>query len=207
MHLPPVPPSIRKKIANRYGVEDSIGEANYAVITEDWAKANRIYQAGINVYNQIGNLAGIMSAGMEVIGGNVGKIGNALKVWGVLGEKAYAYMNPQPNLKGKFFSFLNSASDKTNTIMAMVAIPIGIGAAAVGVNDSVSGLIKALDQEDPKDEHGHPILDAKTGQPVKYQPGLTVPVPTVSDTVAAQSKADSTNIIEATIDNIFGFNE
>ncbi|MEH2136847.1 hypothetical protein [Nostoc sp.] len=198
--------NILGKVAHEL-IADVIGEANYQTISQDWAKANRIYQAGANVFNQLSNMTGLLTAGMEVIGGNVGKIGNALKKWGVVGEAAYNFMNPQPNLKGKFFTFLNSANDELNTIVTMVAIPIGIGAAAAGINDSVSELTKALDQVDPKDEHGQPIPDTKNGGFVKYQPGLTQPVPTVTTTQAAQDKADSTNIIQATLDDIFNAND
>ncbi|MFN6484631.1 MULTISPECIES: hypothetical protein [unclassified Nostoc] len=52
-------------------IADTVGEANYQHISEDWAKANRIYQASVNVFNQIGNAVGLVTAGMEVIGGNV----------------------------------------------------------------------------------------------------------------------------------------
>lgn len=183
-------------------IADSIGEKNYKTISEDWAKANRIYQAGINVFNQIGNAVGLVTAGMEVIGGNVAKIGNALKVWGVIGEKAYSWMNPQPNLKGKFFNFINTASEKANTIAMMVAIPIGMSIAAVEINGSIGAIKKELDQEDPKDDQGHPITD-KLGNPLKWEPGVTVPDPTKTVLAQEQAKADSKNIITATLEDIF----
>ncbi|MEH1948171.1 MAG: hypothetical protein V7K77_14640 [Nostoc sp.] len=183
-------------------IADTIGEANYHTITEDIAKANRIYQAGANVFNQIGNAVGLVTAGMEVIGGNVAKIGNALKIWGVIGEKAYSWMNPQPNLKGKFFNFINSATAEANTIAMMVAIPIGISAAALEINNSVGAIKKELDQEDPKDQNGNPITD-KLGNPLKWEPGVTVPDPMKTVTAQEQAKADSKNIIEATLEDIF----
>ncbi|MHC5720862.1 MAG: hypothetical protein ACYTX0_54795, partial [Nostoc sp.] len=108
--------------------------------------------------------------------GNVGKIGNALKIWGVVGAKAYAFMNPQPNMKGKFFEFINTATAEANTIQMMVAIPIGLSAAAIGINESVDALAKQLDQTDPVDAHGNPIPQ-RDGTPTKYKPGITVPDP------------------------------
>jgi hypothetical protein len=132
-------------------IKNAIGADNYTTISNDWAKANRIYQAGVNTFNQVGNAVGLLSSGLEMIGGNVGKIGNALKIWGVVGQHAYSFMNPQPNMKGKFFEFINTATADANTIQMMVAIPIGMSAAAVGINDSIAALNKQLDQEDPKD--------------------------------------------------------
>ncbi|MEH2415412.1 alanine-zipper protein [Nostoc sp.] len=181
---------------------DTIGEANYKEISQDWAKANRIYQASVNVFNQVGNAVGLVTAGMEVIGGNIGKIGNALKVWGVLGEKAYGWMNPQPNMKGRFFNFINTATAEANTIAMMVAIPIGISAAAIEINNSVGAVKKELDQEDPKDKDGNPVHD-KLGNIIKYQPGVTVPEPQKTITAQLQAQADSTNLIAATLEDIF----
>ncbi|OYD93136.1 hypothetical protein CDG76_20805 [Nostoc sp. 'Peltigera membranacea cyanobiont' 210A] len=183
-------------------IADTIGEANYQEISQDWAKANRIYQAGVNVFNQVGNAVGLVTAGMEVIGGNVAKIGNGLKIWGVLGEKVYGWMNPQPNFKGKFFNFINTATAEANTIAMMVAIPIGISAAAIEINSSVGAVKKELDQEDPKDKDGHPITD-KLGNPLKWEPGVTVPDPTKTVLAQEQAKADSKNIIQATLEDIF----
>ncbi|MEH2258324.1 collagen-like protein [Nostoc sp.] len=183
-------------------IKDTIGAANYAQITEDWAKANRIYQSVVNVHNQLSNMMGVLTASMEVIGGNVGKIGNALRKGGVLLENAYGYMNPQPNLQGKFFNFLQGASEKASTIAAVIAIPIAIKEAAIGINDSVAQLRKNLTQEDPKDGDGHPIKDS-LGNNLRHEPGLTVPDPTKTADAGKQAKADSKNFIEATLEDIF----
>ncbi|MEH1906650.1 alanine-zipper protein, partial [Nostoc sp.] len=58
-------------------VKNVVGTENYTTITTDLAKANRIYQAGVNVFNQVGNAVGILTSGLELIAGNTGKIGNA----------------------------------------------------------------------------------------------------------------------------------
>ncbi|MEH2139084.1 alanine-zipper protein [Nostoc sp.] len=187
-------------------VKDAIGTDNYTTITTDWAKANRIYQAGSNVFNQVSNAVGILTSGLEMIGGNIGKIGNALKIWGVVGQHAYAFMNPQPNMKGKFFDFINTASAEANTIQMMVAIPVAFSAAAIAVNESTDAFSKALDQTDPVDAHGNPIHNAD-GSVKRYEPGVTVPDPTKTILAQEQAKADSTNIIEATIDDIFNGND
>ncbi|MHC5731956.1 MAG: hypothetical protein ACYTXY_49390, partial [Nostoc sp.] len=39
-------------------IKNAIGAKNYAKISEEWAIANRIYQAGSNVFNQVGNAVG-----------------------------------------------------------------------------------------------------------------------------------------------------
>ncbi|MEH2243546.1 MAG: hypothetical protein V7K85_12635 [Nostoc sp.] len=181
-------------------LETAIGEDNYKTISQDWALANRIYQAGSNVFNQISNAMSVATAALELIGGNIGKIGNALKIWGVIGEKAYGFMNPQPNLKGKFFHFMENANTDLNTIAMVVAAPIAMVEAANGVNSAITDLTKTLDQEDPKDKNGNPIVD-RLGNVIKYQPGITVPEPIVTVKGYAQAKADSTNSPKITSDD------
>ncbi|MCC5626854.1 hypothetical protein LC613_01065 [Nostoc sphaeroides CHAB 2801] len=183
-------------------IADTIGEANYKKISEEWALANRIYQATANVFNTVGNAVATISSGMEVIGGNVGKIGNALKIWGVLGEKAYGWMNPQPNLHGRFFNYMTGATDALNTINAVVAVPLAVAVAVTEVNSARTALQASLNQEDPKDDKGNPRTDA-LGNPLKYEPGVTVPDPTKTILAQEQAKADSKNIIEATLEDIF----
>ncbi len=186
-------------------IKNIIG-ANYNKISNEWAAANRIYQAGSNVFNQVGNAVGLLSSGMEMIGGNVGKIGNALKIWGVVGQHAYSTMNPQPNMHGKFFEFINTANAEASTIQMMVAIPIGLSAAAGAINSSIDQLAIDVNQKDPLDKDGNPLTDTQ-GRIIHYTPGITVQDPTVTMQAEAQSKADSTNIIAATIEDLFNAND
>lgn len=187
-------------------ITSAIGEENYKQLSDGWLKANRIYQSASNVYNQVTNLGGILTAGMEVIGGNVGKIGNALKKGGVLLENAYAWMNPQPNLKGKFFTIVDSSNEKLLAIAAVVAIPIALKEVASGINSSISDMKREISQTDPKDERGNPIID-KEGRVVRYKPGLEVPVPIIVEEKENQSKADSGNFIALVLDDIFDGND
>lgn len=183
-------------------VSNAIGEANYTTISKEWALANRIYQATSNVFNSITNAVSAITAGLELIGGNVGKIGNALKIWGVLGEKAYGWMNPQPNLHGRFFTFMNGASEAANTIQSVVQVPIAIKDAVIEVNSAREALQKDLNQTDPKDSHGDPLRDA-LGNPLKYEPGTTIPDPTKTVLAEEQAKANSRNVPPLSLEDLF----
>ncbi|BAY74176.1 hypothetical protein NIES25_05860 [Nostoc linckia NIES-25] len=183
-------------------IADTIGEANYTTLSEAWQKANRIYQAASNVFNQVTQLGGLITTGLEVIGGNLGKIGNALRKGGVLLENAYAYMNPQPNLQGKFFSLLNTANEKLSSIAAVVAIPIAFKEVLSGINSSTADLKREISQTDPKDENGNPIRDADNNI-IHYKPGVEVPTPIVEEAKGEQAKADSTNFADLALEDIF----
>ncbi|WP_448271889.1 hypothetical protein [Nostoc sp. DSM 114160] len=184
----------------------TVGEATAAQIQQKWDQANRIYQAALNIHNQVLGLGGILTAGLEVIGGNVGKIGNALRKGGVLLENAYSYMNPQPNLKGKFFQQMNLVGENLQAIALVTAIPIALAAAKDGVDSSVADLKREISQTDPTDAQGHPLHNAD-GTVIHYKPGLEVPTPIVEEQAGLQAKADSTNIIQATLDDIFNAND
>ncbi|MEH2305409.1 MAG: hypothetical protein V7L06_08850 [Nostoc sp.] len=182
-------------------VANTVGEQYATGLNENFQKANRIYQAASNVFNQVTNLGGILTAGLEVIGGNVGKIGNALRKGGVLLENAYTWMNPQPNLKGRFFNFLNTSNEQAQAIAMVVAIPIAIKAAAGDIDDSVKVIKREISQTDPTDDHGNPIRD-ELGNIIHYKPGLEVPTPIVQAATGDQAKADSTNFLELALEDI-----
>ncbi|MEH2184996.1 MAG: hypothetical protein V7K64_02280, partial [Nostoc sp.] len=107
-------------------IQEAIGEDNYTKLSQEWALANRIYQASANVFNAITNATSTLINGLEVIGSHVAKIGNALKYWGVLGQKAYEWFHPNPNFSNKYFTFLNNAEAGANTIQAVVQVPVSI---------------------------------------------------------------------------------
>ncbi|MHC5735082.1 collagen-like triple helix repeat-containing protein [Nostoc sp.] len=107
-------------------IQEAIGEDNYTKLSQEWALANRIYQASANVFNAITNATSVLVNGLEVIGSHVAKIGNALKYWGVLGQKAYEWFHPNPNFHNKYFTFLNNAETAANTIQAVVQVPVSI---------------------------------------------------------------------------------
>ncbi|MEH2071116.1 MAG: hypothetical protein V7K47_23655 [Nostoc sp.] len=161
---------------------------------------NRIYQAASNVFNQVTQLGGLITTGLEVVGGNLGKIGNALRKGGVLLENAYGYMNPQPNLQGKFFSFINTANEKLSSIAVVVAISIAFKDVLGGISSSTADLKREISQ--PKDEHGNPIKDTD-GSIIHYKPGIEVPTPIVEEAKREQVKADSTNFLELVLEDIF----
>ena len=183
-------------------VISSIGQENYTKLQTSWALANRIYQATANVFNQVVSLGGLLTTGMELIGGNVGKIGNALRKGGVLLENAYQWMNPQPNMKGKFFTFANNAQETLSMVENVVQVPIGIKQAIDGIGSSNAELQREIAQIDPTDGNGNPIKD-KEGKIIHYKDGITQPEPTVIKQKGEQAKADSTNFLELAIEDIF----
>ncbi|MCC5597971.1 hypothetical protein [Nostoc favosum] len=92
-------------------IKGAIGEENYKVLDANWKRANRIYQATANLLNSIQSLSASILNALEVVGQWNAKVGNALKRFGVVGEKAYSWMNPNVNFQNKYFTALENATN------------------------------------------------------------------------------------------------
>jgi hypothetical protein len=78
-----------------------VGEDVYSDARESFKKANRMVQIGSSI---VWSVRSIADAGLELqqwIGENTGKIGNALKRYGVVGEDAYKWMSPNPRARNR----------------------------------------------------------------------------------------------------------
>ena len=86
-----------------------LGQANYEALTLRIAKANRIYQAGINILDTTYSLFDSARTVAELTAEHMGQIGNALREAGVVYEDAYNEMseriNPQNAAMRKLGSF------------------------------------------------------------------------------------------------------
>lgn len=70
-----------------------LGNDVYEDVRDGWKRANRIYQAGANIVFTLRNIADGTGEILEWTAENVGKIGNALKKYGVVGQRAYPFMS------------------------------------------------------------------------------------------------------------------
>lgn len=100
-----------------------VGAENYAALTARIAKANRIYQTGINILDTTYALFDSARTVSELTAGNMGKIGNALREAGTVYEDAYNEMlervNPQNAAMRRLDTFtdvLDNAENVFSTI-------------------------------------------------------------------------------------------
>jgi len=106
-------------IVNKYlesTIKGAIGAENYLELSGTWKKANRIYQSAANLLFSIQSIAFSILSVLEVIGGWTAKIGNALQKWRVVGEGAFAWMNPTPNFQNRFFTNLQNATEVVSQV-------------------------------------------------------------------------------------------
>ncbi len=74
-------------------IKGLIGVENYTKLSETWAKANRIYQSAINIYQLMTDSLFGITEGLEQTAKYTGKIGNALRKSGVILENSYNWMS------------------------------------------------------------------------------------------------------------------
>ena len=100
-----------------------VGAENYAALTARIAKANRIYQTGINLLDTTYSLFDSARTVAELTAENTGQIGNALKEAGVVYENAYQDMveqvNPQNASMRKLDKFRNGLEQAENVFSSI----------------------------------------------------------------------------------------
>jgi hypothetical protein len=97
-------------------IKGAIGAENYTELSTNWKKASRIYQASANLLNNVQSLRYSITGALETIASMNGKVANALKKYGVLGDNAYPWMNPSPNFDNKFMRGLETAENAISNI-------------------------------------------------------------------------------------------
>jgi hypothetical protein len=73
-------------------MKGALGEEVWNGTKASWLKANRVLSSASNIITSIRSIADSQRAITEWTAENTGKIGNALKKWGVVGEKSYGWM-------------------------------------------------------------------------------------------------------------------
>jgi hypothetical protein len=137
-------------------VKGLVGAENYATLSENFAKANRIYQASTNVLNSFQNISSTILSGMELIGSYTGKIGNALKKGGAILDNAYGWMNPQPKFN-RISQTLENLQQGASTIQQVTQAPLDVINAVTELQTANTELVKAI-KEDNKPENKAPEI-------------------------------------------------
>ena len=73
-------------------IKSIVGEEIYNNTSKAWQKANRILSAASQIVYTVRSINDAKTEILEWTAENTGKIGNALKRWGVVGEKSYPWM-------------------------------------------------------------------------------------------------------------------
>ncbi|MEH1810882.1 MAG: hypothetical protein V7K26_00075 [Nostoc sp.] len=134
-------------------IKSAIGADNYVELKASWQKANRIYQATINIFNSLQGLSSAILTGLEMTAGKVGKIGNALRSSGEVSESAYSWMNPQPKFN-RITQGLESLQNGASTIQMVTQAPLDVLAAITETTNATTEFVKAIKEDDKPENKG-----------------------------------------------------
>ncbi|MBD2519955.1 hypothetical protein H6G93_34440 [Nostoc sp. FACHB-973] len=130
-----------------------IGETEWGGIKAEFKKWNRIYQAAANLMNSIQSIGYSILSALEVVGSWVALIGNALRRWGEVSERAYRWMNPTPNFQNKFFTTLEKAEDVVSQIDSVASEVLSVQETVTQIGEQKEQFTKALGEE-PQSKQG-----------------------------------------------------
>ena len=129
-------------------IKGAIGEENYTALNTTWKRANRIYQAAANLLNSIQSLSASILNALEVVGQWNAKVANALKRFGVVGEKAYSWMNPNVNFQNKYFTALENATNVISQVDQVASEVLSIKETIGQITEQKKELDDSLKQVD-----------------------------------------------------------
>ncbi|MBE8968371.1 hypothetical protein IQ277_19735 [Nostocales cyanobacterium LEGE 12452] len=124
-----------------------IGESEWGGIKAEYKKWNRIYQAAANLMNSIQSIGYSILSALEVVGSWVALIGNSLRRWGEVGEKAYRWMNPTPNFQNKFFTALETTENVVSQIDVVASEVLSVQETVTQIGTQKTEFLKALGEE------------------------------------------------------------
>lgn len=121
------------------------GDQTVETVQTVYKRANRIYQATANILFSLQSITFSILESMEVIGEWIAWIGNALKRFGAVGEKAYGWMNPQINFtNNRFFNALNNAQEAVEAIDEVAGEVLNIAETGTELQNQVTQLVNEV---------------------------------------------------------------
>lgn len=149
-----------------------LGAEVYAGVKLQWLRMNRILQAGSQV---IWTVRSIMDSTAEVeewIAENLGKIGNALKKYGVVGRSAYPYMAEKVraqekwrNRIGRVTDGLESLEDTASSLYAVTST-VRDAQEEIGELGNNAGQFRGMVTGEIDPATGQPYIPQQSQQPV-----------------------------------------
>ncbi|ALF53819.1 hypothetical protein ACX27_14735 [Nostoc piscinale CENA21] len=124
-----------------------IGVETWQGMKAEWKKWNRIYQAAANILNAVQSIGYSILSALEVVGSWVASIGNALRKWGEVGERAYRWMNPTPNFQNKFFTTLENVENVVSQVDTVASEVLSVQENINQIGEQKEQFTKALGEE------------------------------------------------------------
>lgn len=136
------------------------GVENWKEMQETWKKWNRIYQAAANIADKVRSMVDSLRNVIEFVAENTGKIGNALKKFGAIGEKAFNWMPEQVNAQSVWITRLNNLENAASGIEMVTSEVLSIQQNVKEIKEQSDEFKKSIEDLPPKERSDNkPIKD------------------------------------------------
>jgi uncharacterized protein YoxC len=152
------------------------GVTTWEGIKAQWKAYNRIYQATANMLYTVQGLFDAARSISELAAENSGRIGNALKKWGVVGEKAYKWLPERVNHTSAFQRKWDNLKETGENIEQAASVIDSVSGNVVGILDGADQLIQTRKEFDDA---------VKAAEP--KPPSENLPIKTATDAAKAVS--------------------
>lgn len=138
-----------------------IGTENYEALLTKWAKANRIYQTGMNLLGNLRGILGSMEEIAEETGVDVARIGNALRDSGTVEADSYPHMAENKRGLIKIFDALEKAEDTADVVLNITEEIKSIGEEAQEFQENRQTIREAFRQEKEEIDRIEKVADRR----------------------------------------------
>jgi hypothetical protein len=154
----------------------SLGESVWNGTKENWKRANRILSSASNIVYTMRSMADSARSIAEFTAENTGRIGNALKKWGVVGERAYPWMSERVTARTAFQKKIDDFREGVDSLEDAASALSSVAGETVSIQDEAIQLKTQWDTFNTN----------VAGAPPKVVPN-NAPVKSVADTAKAVS--------------------
>jgi hypothetical protein len=160
--------SIDNFAKSAFGVEEWNG------IKTTWKKWNRIYQAGANIINSVRSITDSIRNVGEWTAENTGRIGNALKKFGVVGGDAFKWMPENVNAQSIWIKRLERLEDAASGIEMITGEVLSTTENLNEIQKQTEEFKKGLKGSTPKETEDNEKVAAREGEAVTSSTSPTI---------------------------------
>ncbi|NQZ65443.1 hypothetical protein, partial [Crocosphaera sp.] len=138
------------------------GVENFNAMALTYKKANRVYQSGANIISSVRSMTDSVKNVVETGAENTGRIGNALKKWGVVGENAYKSMPENVNAQTAWIQRLEKFENAASSIEMVTSEVLSVTQDATEIKKQLAEFNKGIEELQPKTQiENKPVAKAQ----------------------------------------------
>jgi hypothetical protein len=150
------------------------GAENYNALTNNFKKANRIYQSGANIINSVRSMMDSVGNISEFIAENTGRIGNALKKYQVIAPDAFKWMPEQVNGQSILVQRLQNLEEAVSGIEMISSEVLNVTQNVNEINQQYQEFQKSISDSPKKEQLENTAIktDATTQKAASNTPAI-----------------------------------